>query len=39
VRFQGLISKHKRLRPGTYTLSARAAGQTHSSSLRFTIAP
>jgi hypothetical protein len=41
VRFQGLISKHKRLRPGSYTLLVTAAASgKHSTTrtLHFTIA-
>jgi hypothetical protein len=41
LRFQGRISKHKRLKPGRYTLTitaTNAAGQSASTKLKFTIA-
>ena len=41
VRFEGTISTHKKLRPGSYTLvvtAANAAGQSSPRSLNFTIA-
>jgi len=37
VRFDGVISRRKHLRPGAYTLRARALGGPPASALHFTI--